>query len=580
MLHRLFLIILFLFSNCLGQEKILLSCEESAILKEFFQVLVGKSEAGYVLLNKKPVCIHGFYRIDPFCVDSPSYKHSVALREGSRVWNQLGSKNGNVLIHIADKEDSQISDFIHVLVINRPLFNRVVNENLSLFQYVLGPSVTSDELFKALTSKDQTYYSLLNCDKVLIGAILGFGTQNSLFGSRTENIQESTGEDIPPFLPTSKIIKEYAGEYLPFQPGFGFLSIREELKTLEERMIISSPKLLEKHPEFVFGCLKDSDANHTFITELETAQDQIQDLLNSPTFVAEILEKLTGKEYVLAEQEFCFQFGREDINKIIARGIWESVQEYDTEYLTYFIDGLGKTEIPRLKSERLAWFPSYRRDFMEGKGNLEKANVFFHSLDQEKDVISIIPQKLYYKTLQNGCGEVVCAGPLVSLEYSIFSPLGHCLDHQTKMLNLNNTIPGFAHGVKGMKSGETREICIHPSLAYGFETSLDKCIHLRAVVTLLAIHENHDSIHPPVGYDLSFLLDSQIQSTRDENYKIALIKHGAFIGNHLAKCQAIDLSLIQEHLRRFHSGEEKFAPTTQQEQNLINRVHWNIYYKR
>ncbi len=356
-------------------------------------------------------------------------------------------------------------------------------------------------------------------------------------------------------------------------------TVRQELDTLQDRMIISSQKLIEKNLEFIFGYLKDSNENHKLITELEDAQDQIQYFLKSPTFLTDILKQVTGKEYVPTDKEgFYFQFDSEEINNVVARGIWESVQEYDSEYLTYFIDGFGKKEVPQSRTDRLAWFPSYRRELLEGKANLEKANSIFHSLDQVRDYESVTPGKLYYKILKNGKGKVACSGPLVSLEYSIFSPLGHCLDHQITVLNLNNTIPGFAYGIKGMKVGETRELHIHPSWAYGFETSLEKCIHLKAIVTLLDIHDNESPIVALESHDLSFLFDSKIISARDENYKMALIKKGAEIANHLAKCKAIDLSIIQSHLRRFQSGEEKFTPTTPQEQNLINQVHWNIYF--
>ena len=60
--------------------------------------------------------------------------------------------------------------------------------------------MTAQDLSKKILDDDQTYYSLLKKDKVLIGNILGFGMQNSLYGSRIENIQEAIDEESsPPF---------------------------------------------------------------------------------------------------------------------------------------------------------------------------------------------------------------------------------------------------------------------------------------------------------------------------------------------------------------------------------------------
>ena len=577
---QFFCSLLLIFSSCFGQTKPTLSQEEWVVLREFFQVLFEESEAGYVLFNKKPVCIHGFFSTDPFIANSSAHKHSVALREGARIWNRLGEKNVDVLIHIAEKEDPLIPGWVHVLVINRPLFIHIVSEHLPLFQYVLGPSVTPENLLNSLLSKDQTYYSLLKEDKVLIGEILGFGIQNSLYGSRSENIQESTEKDTPPFMASSALVREHAFEYIPFQPGFGFTTINEEAHALQEKMTISSEKLVEGNPAFIFGCLKDSQETKILIAELESAQEQIEKLLQSPTYLELILKKITGKEFApTVTSDFYFQFDREEINEIIARGIWESIQEYDFDYLPFFIEGLGKTEIPHFKTDRMAWFPAYRRELIQAKENLRKANDFFQSLEHDKDYQCIVPQKLYYKIQQNGRGDALSSRSLVSLEYSIFSPLGHYMNHQSKVtVNLKNTIPGFAHGIRGMRIGETREIYIHPSLAYGFDTYLDKCMHLKALVTLLDVHESNSALPALISQDLALHLDPKMQISRDENYKMALIEKGAALANHLGKCEGIDLTLIQNYLKLFHSTQTNFTPTTQEEQSLINQVHWNIYF--
>lgn len=130
----------------------------------------------------------------------------------------------------------------------------------------------------------------------------------------------------------------------------------------------------------------------------------------------------------------------------------------------------------------------------------------------------------------------------------------------------------------GMRKRHSLEIYIHPSLAYGFSTSIEKCISLRAIVTLLDIKEENALISDPDPIGLSFLLDSQIAEKRDEDYKKALLEKGVQTARHLEKCKEVSVEKITDSLRKLFSNREKSVATTQAEKELLNRVHWNIYY--
>lgn len=577
---HLFFLFIYLSASCYAQNNQILTIEQSVVLDSFFRVLSDESEAGYVFFGKKPVCIHGFFCRDPFVVNSSIHKQAVTLKEGARIWKNLAIKNSDIIIHICDKEEPNIPGYFHVLVINVPLFHRVINENISLFQYVLGPEITSNALLKALTSNEQTFHSLLKDDKVLVGVLLGFDLRNSLYVSRIENIYESIEKDIPPFANSKLLIQENNQEYLPFKPTFGFKSIKEELDNFEEKITLSSEKLRTQNPEFIFGWLKDFKKTEKFISELEETQNKIRTFLSSRTFLEEVLEKLTEKKYLLhTHNGFQFALENQDVNRAVAKGLWLTIQDYDFEYLPYFIEGLKKAESQNPKTDRLAWFPEYRKEFLEGKENLEKADIFFQSLAKDENFHSILPGKLYYKTLKAVDGNMAGNDSLISLSCTVFSPLGHCLAYQDKVLfNLNNTVSGFAHGIKGMKIGETRELFIHPCLAYGFDTSLEKCIYLRVIVTLLAIPGNSENVQNPFCIDLSFLRDPVTLSKRNESYKMALIEKGSNIANHLKKSKEIDLILITNYLNQFYTNMSSPQPLNQAEQELINQVHWNIYW--
>ena len=242
-----------------------LSQEDVEVLKVFFQALVENSEAGYVFNGVKPVCLEGFFKEDPLYIDSSLHKQSVAYREGLKKWIKLKPQLKDILIHAYNNHDSASEAYIHLLVINRPLFLETVEKNLPLFKYVLGPLVTPQKLLDALTSPTNNFSDVVKDDNVLTGILLGFGTINSINGSRLEEIEKLCVDspDIPPFASSVQLIpglNENYKNFLPFQssedlisnisdrlsqlqPSFGFNTIAEEYRALSTTSQVSSPKL-------------------------------------------------------------------------------------------------------------------------------------------------------------------------------------------------------------------------------------------------------------------------------------------------------------------------------------------------
>lgn len=328
-----------------------------------------------------------------------------------------------------------------------------------------------------------------------------------------------------------------------------------------------------------FGCLKDSEENRKFICELEDAQVKIRNSLKSRTFLEDILYKLTGNQYCVSNcVNFSFSFVGNKLNHIVARGIWESLQCCDKEYLSYFISGMENPEAES-NDDGCAYFPRSRRELIQAKNNLVNTNHLFSEFEKKEDLKPIIPEKLYYKILKQGQGETICDGPLVSLDFDIFLPSGCSISQKSNVtINLKNTIPGFALGVRGMKIGETREIFIHPSLGYGFDTSLAKCETLRAVVTLKDIYVNQRYSQSEQTLDLDFIFNESMNNEQLGKYKAALFEKGKQIAHHLKKGSQVDLTVIRSYLKDFQNNAESWKPTTEEEQCLINQMHWNIYF--
>ncbi len=107
----------------------------------------------------------------------------------------------------------------------------------------------------------------------------------------------------------------------------------------------------------------------------------------------------------------------------------------------------------------------------EAKTNLEEADGFLSKNAKAEGVIEIIPQKLQYKIVKEGSGELVKehSTPSISYEGTFIdgTVFGSSLDDEPVSLPLDQTIPGFSKGLVGAKVGEKRILFVHPDLAYG-----------------------------------------------------------------------------------------------------------------
>ncbi|ANH78462.1 FKBP-type peptidyl-prolyl cis-trans isomerase [Candidatus Chlamydia sanziniae] len=107
----------------------------------------------------------------------------------------------------------------------------------------------------------------------------------------------------------------------------------------------------------------------------------------------------------------------------------------------------------------------------KSKENLSLAEKFLRENSKNEGVVEVQP-KLQYKIVKEGSGKILTGKPTALLHYKgtfingqIFSSSEG--NKEPILLPLNQTIPGFALGMQGMKEGETRILYIHPDLAYG-----------------------------------------------------------------------------------------------------------------
>lgn len=605
---RHFILLIFPFILLFGNEHIHaelqykknLHTEEVAALEDFFKVLCMESEGGYVLYGKKPVCINGFFVQDDFGGPSEAHRNAVCLKEGASIWKQIRQKNeGNLIIHIYDQPDSLAKNHIHILFVNKELFCKTVQENLSLFQYVLGPNLTPETLLESLIDPTQTFHSVLKEDKVLIGILLGFGTQNALHGSRIENLQEAYikgGENIPlknPLKDLDSFMGHYKyvfltqlninGKVASLKPSFSYKTLEDEITNGLEMIELSSTKLTQNKPHFVFGKLKNSKENDRLIAELESTQEDIIKLFSAGDFLKKSLKTISPNLEIVFEENSHRILEKNPLLNAVSLNIYDTVRDENEIYFDGFIKGLQDADKQK-KSDRINSTGHFDKlkVLTVAKKNVEEADRLLSDLEIN-GYTSVEKGKIVFKTSKQGNGKVLDEQGIVQANYRIKMPNGEVLkdtwaDKEPDLINLNDAIQGFAWGMKGMQEGETREIVIHPSAAYGLYTNLDKGIHLVAEVELLSIEPTETPTpFSPIEYldfsaPFNFLSQNNFDEiTRNEGYLL-----GYAIGSHYKKQTYFTLNELIEAIQKIAQSDE--IPEYQ-DSDLVNKLHWQIYHQ-
>lgn len=597
-----------------NQAKIILSAQETAILGKFLDFMVRFSEGGYVLYGVKPMCVHGFNALDSFGGDSEAHRHSVYLKEGALLWKKIFgdlNKSSNILVHIYNrvKEDG---DYTDILFINKHLFCQTVKDNITLFQYVLGPSITPNALLEKLIEPGGNFHDVLKNDRVLIGILLGYGVQNALHVSRIENLQMaylSSKEQFPKknclqalshYQDVLLLCSEEKEQEIDLNPSFSYSSLEEEIRGIIEKIECSSPKLLANKPLFIFGRLSESEESDRLVQTLEETQEKIIQLLASDQPLKAILEIIYSDcrveifknrsipTFELTSTEKCH------LQRIVAKNIWATICGESASFLEGFYKGMedadqGSKDLSILSTGKYGMLKS----LIKAKGNVKKSDSFFAQLDADTNITLVRKGEVYYKVLQPGDGDILDVQHPVLIHCKAKKPNGELIKNTWETgngiaLDLSDTIPGFSWAIKGMQVGEIREIFIHPKMAYGIYTTLEKGIYLTAEVQLLSIMPKKNS--PPFSPIESLNFDSVFSRLQEHNFEKIAYNEGYLRGFSVWEHYRQEDSLSLDETIKMIKGLEALEAIVDKKsikltdelisgQNLLNRLHWNIYHR-
>jgi FKBP-type peptidyl-prolyl cis-trans isomerase len=462
--------------------------------------LLSNTEIGYVVYGEKPVWLErvpsrngllSFFARREFLF---SFLHRFA----SYIDRLAPTCSGNIIIKRFENQ---------IYFINKRAFLKAVSNNLTLFQYILGPRVAPESLLNELLNPKQSLLALLNHQPALIGIVLGYGAQNALFGARSEWLHEKLWADpvYPLVMPESKIPllkKNYPGSSLEKEfPSFGFSSLQEESDFIHKKLFLSTQYKEQGFPSLpVFSCL-DSQESDEILDRFAQAREKIRNLLSSDQLFESFFKdceikfreimpidcsKTCDKKVVLSA-----------IPTLFDRSCASSLEQHDVNWQTAFLEGLqqepsliSSKEFVQLSLETDA----ARKAFLTAQ-HQNKARLFFEQLQKRNDLICVAPGKLYYKIIEPGIDStdgIVTEASSLALSYALQTiseekPALGCYEK----VAISDFQPGVILCMLGMKVGERREIWIHPDYSNGIDAAYRGTIQILQSVPL----ENPAPVH-------------------------------------------------------------------------------------
>ena len=560
---------------------------EYEVLHHFLKMGILEEGYGYVLAGNKPISIRNFYSLDCFPIAKDfkyterEFANTLLAKEAIPIWKSLcASQKKFVIKAVSLNTPGSYELGWDVQFINVVKLQEVIEKNIDLFRYVLGPGLEAQKLVYKIAYSEELLGDILHDDRVLEGIVLGFGSHNSIVGGRIENINAlAFSRDQAPWASKSLPMhhqKDFFGcyyleaamgedhsigfksDFSYIKPGLGFSTLEEELLSIEAFNEDLPSCLLKENPKFIFGAYKKGVSNRAFFKNLEKSQKKAQALLKKDNFLEKVLEKIGGKKpritcdkRSISSLDLSFFQGSinaELWNHILIK-VGKSFGDHNQELA--FIDSFlspSTAEVPKMVGVSTTTLKGLKKAL----SNLISSNAYFENLAKDTSLQMIAFNQLYFKINCKGSeGKTLKGATRVKMSYVIEDLEENVLfaSHNT-WLSLSQTIPGFAHGVQGMHIGEKRQIFIHPSLAYGVLTTLPPCMALIVKVHLLEIDGNFSKpLQVLTSLDLSWIQNPKLYHTIEDSIEKKPRFIGLFYRSLVDKIEDSNKSVIIEKLK-------------------------------
>lgn len=582
----------FLFGFCLticvfGNEAIRVnSVRDYTVLDQFFRTMITSEEYGYVLEGTKPISIRLCDSLSNLNITKnlasteKEFNTTLLIHDTLPIWNQLCAHQNKFVLKAVNLENKETPfPNLELLFINVSKLEQVIEKDINLFRYILGPTLTTQQITDQIVNSTESLMDSLQYNFTLIGIVLGFDTHNSLMGGRVETIlAHSISRDTAPFTPQSILMQregnhslnfltaerygsyylaQAAGEDSYFRkssprlcPNKGFVNLDDEIGAIDA-LSEPLPVSLAKNPKFIFGAYKGGPSNQTLFNSLQLTQKKIQNLLKSSKFLENVLEKISGKKPIIIINKSRLK------DKLIPSSLsaksWvqiilEATERFEGKarkltFLDAFCHPLPSCrEPPSMMGASAATLEG----LSIARTNLQVAEDHFKVLSKEPLWEMIIPEKLYFKTESSGTGNKLEREGSVRIGYTMENINGDILfAHHDTWINLLEIIPGFAHGIQGMRIGEKRTLFVHPVFAYGALTTLPLCTALKIKVHLKDIDPTSQARLPALTpINLSWLQEPSLYHSMVESLKQQPRYIGSFYRDILERMNSSDQEVV------------------------------------
>lgn len=481
-----------------------LPIQEKMDLEVFFEKLMDSTGSGtlpsinYALWGDKPLAINAYWIADDTgAIDGLGETESF-IQKGYNFWERLSvSPNNKKYFFLIFQEGNHK----HLVCINRQAFLDVVRENINLFRYVLGCNLTPERLLNQLIEKKDYFYDVIKNDRVLLGILLGYGTENAILGTWDEIYSFQYGKERKEEFP---LISKKA-------------RLNYEKESIELSSKLTTSWKLKKFDTFripLFGCSPSSEETKQLLTIYENNRNKIKAVAEDENFLKKTLLRLfTTTSDTLDIPIFTPQAVNEDLPEMDINKLASIVKEelknepfFDKSFITTYLNGVKAAESGRVPEDNVtlaALYESYNlKQDLEKAHNLKIANTYFN---KKEKWIEMIPQKICYFTLQKASGKQVSRKSKdLTFHYAFQTLDGNTKDVGTiKSETLSNLIPGIALGIQGMSKGEIREIHIHPEYGYGEDNFFTKNAVIIAKIELIDFLESTSEMEIVEPYHLT-----------------------------------------------------------------------------
>ena len=282
-----------------------MSRDEKDLLSRVCSDLFHLTPVGYTIFGSKPMS---------FVSGDEQIPSVASLLRGMAEKQMTFLETKNYLLFL---DRTHVSPFfcesMSLYVVNKQLFLAVVQKNISLFRQYLGSATTPEGVLRSCSTIPWMFDNALRGKHVLLGILLGFGTQNSLDFQRRMDIEENlVQQGMPPWQDpfSHKALSQDEQRNLrwnrqifpscstipgPLSPSPGFSSLEEELAFLCSKFQLSDNDAcydlkVVTRPGFAADLSRED--SQSLIERYTEERERLQKLMESETLLESVLERV------------------------------------------------------------------------------------------------------------------------------------------------------------------------------------------------------------------------------------------------------------------------------------------------